>query len=165
MALSARVSAPLRGRGAEAAVGLDWQPTRLPVHVIAERRIAVDGGRGGTALFVIGGIDPTPVAAGFRLEAYGQAGVVLRDRAERFADGAARLTRTVVEAGELRLDVGAGAWGGAQRGASRVDVGPTVGAAFPVGGQRLRVALDWRQRVTGNAAPGSGPALSIGGDF
>jgi len=25
--------------------------------------------------------------------------------------------------------------------------------------------LDWRQRVVGNARPGSGPVLVIGGDF
>ena len=60
VALAARVSAPLRGRGAEVALGVDWQPIDLPVHVIAEQRVAVDGGRGGAALFAAGGVDPTP---------------------------------------------------------------------------------------------------------
>ncbi|WP_204317143.1 hypothetical protein, partial [Klebsiella aerogenes] len=29
----------------------------------------------------------------------------------------------------------------------------------------LRIALDWRQRVAGEARPGSGPALTLGADF
>jgi hypothetical protein len=29
----------------------------------------------------------------------------------------------------------------------------------------MAVHLDWRQRMTGNAAPGSGPALTLAGDF
>jgi hypothetical protein len=29
----------------------------------------------------------------------------------------------------------------------------------------VRVHADWRQRLAGNAAPGSGPALTLAGDF
>jgi hypothetical protein len=29
----------------------------------------------------------------------------------------------------------------------------------------VRVHVDWRQRVAGNALPGSGPALTLAGDF
>ena len=161
VALSARVSAPLEGRGAEAAIGVELRPAHLPLRIIAEQRIAIDGGRGGTALYAVGGTNPVLVAAGFRLEAYAQAGVVVRGDAHGFADGAARLTRPLSRG----LDLGVGAWGGAQPGVSRVDVGPTVGIALPVAGRNIRLSLDWRQRVAGHARPGSGPALSIGSDF
>jgi hypothetical protein len=29
----------------------------------------------------------------------------------------------------------------------------------------MRVDLDWRQRLAGQAEPGSGPALTLAGDF
>nr|WP_233151015.1 hypothetical protein [Sphingomonas sp. BT553] len=165
VALAARVSSPLRGRGREMALGIDWQPMALPLHVIAEQRIALDGGKGGPALMVIGGVDPVPVAFGFRLEAYGQAGAIARDRIEPFVDGAARLTRAVATIGRARVDLGVGGWGGAQRGAARLDVGPSIALAVPVAERTVRMTLDWRQRIAGDARPGSGPALTIGSDF
>lgn len=165
LALAARVSAPRTGRGAELALGIDWQPVPAPIHLIAEHRIALDGGRGGPAALVVGGIDPVAIGAGFRLEAYAQGGAVVRDRVEPFADGAARIARPVATIGRARIDLGAGAWGGAQRGAARLDIGPMVALAIPVAERALRLTLDWRQRIAGQAAPGSGPALSIGSDF
>jgi hypothetical protein len=165
LALSARVATPLHGAGREAAFGLDWQPTRAPLHLVAEQRVSLDAGRGGPVLMAIGGIGPTPVAAGFRLEAYGEAGAIDRDRVEGFGDGAVRVTRTVATLGLLRLDLGGGAWGAVQRGARRLDVGPTLGGVVPVAGKAVRMTLDWRQRIGGDARPGSGPALSIGTDF
>lgn len=150
----------------EAAVGLAWRPTRLPVTLVAEQRFVLDGGRGGPVLGAIAGLPPTRIAGGFRLEAYGQAGVIARSggAVEGFGDGAARAARPVTLAG-MHLDVGAGIWGGAQRGASRLDIGPSLAATVPVVGRPIRVALDWRERVAGTARPGSGPALSIGTDF
>lgn len=165
LALTARLATPLAGRGREAAVGIEWQPTRAPVRLVAEQRIALDGGRGGPTIMAIGGIGPTPLAAGFRLESYAQAGAIARDGIEAFADGAARVTHHVASVGAVKLDLGAGTWGAAQRGAARVDVGPSLGLVAPVGGRAVRVTLDYRQRVAGNARPGSGVALSIGGDF
>jgi hypothetical protein len=29
----------------------------------------------------------------------------------------------------------------------------------------MRVHFDWRQRLAGNAQPGSGPAITLAGDF
>jgi len=164
IAAVARIAAPLAGRGAEAAVGLEWQPARAPVRLVAEQRFGLDGTRGGTGLGVIAGVDAR-VPADFRLEAYGQAGAVRRARLEPYADGAARATRVVAEGGGVRLSLGAGAWGAAQRDAQRLDLGPSAILGLPIGRQNVRVALDWRQRVAGDARPGSGPALSIGGDF
>lgn len=165
LALSARLSAPLSGRGKEAAVGLDWQPTRAPIHVVAEQRLALDGGRGGPTLSLVGGFGPTPVAAGFRLEGYGQAGVIARDGGEAFADGAVRASHPLRAFGPIKIDIGFGAWGGTQRGASRLDVGPSLGIALPLGRRSIRLTADWRERLAGQARPGSGPALSIGTDF
>jgi hypothetical protein len=165
VALSARVSAPATGRGAELALGIDWQPGKVPVHLIVEHRLALDGGRGGPAALVVGGIDPVAIGAGFRLEAYAQVGAIHRTRIEPFADGALRITRPVATIGRTRIDLGAGSWGGAQRGAARLDIGPTLALAIPVADRSVRLTLDWRHRIAGRAAPGSGPALSIGSDF
>lgn len=165
LALSGRLSAPLRGIGREGALGLEWRPVKLPVSILLERRIALDAGHGGTALGAIAGINPTRVAGRLELEGYGQAGVVARARREPFADGAVRLLHPVAESRHARLALGAGMWGGAQRGATRLDVGPSLVATVPTGGPTLRVAAEWRQRVAGNAAPGSGPAVTVGTDF
>ncbi len=165
VAIAARVSAPLSGRGREASLGLDWQPTRAPIHVIAEQRVALDGGRGGPTLSLVGGFGPTEVAPGLRLEGYGQAGVIVRDGGEGFADGALRASHAVGRIGPLSLDLGVGLWGGAQRGATRLDVGPSLGVGVPVGRRTIRLAADWRERIAGQARPDSGPALSIGTDF
>ena len=166
LSLAGRVAAPLRGHGAEAAIGVDWQPTAAPVHLVAEQRFGLDGARGGPTAMVIAGLNPTPIAGGFRLEAYGQAGTILRDgRVEAFGDGALRLARPVASIGRATLDLGVGAWAAGQRGLARADVGPTVGVSLPVAGRGVRLSLDWRQRIAGRARPGSGPALSIGSDF
>jgi hypothetical protein len=164
-ALAARISTPLQGRGREAAAGIEFRPPNLPLRVIAEQRVALDGGRGGQALYAVGGTAPVPIAAGFRLEAYAQAGVVVRGRAAGFADGAARVARPVISRETLTVDLGIGAWGGVQPGTARVDLGPTLGVALPVAQRRVRLSIDWRQRIAGRARPGSGPALSIGSDF
>lgn len=169
VALSARIASPFHGQGKEAGVGLDWQPTRAPVHLIAEERVSLDSGHGGPTVMAVGGLNPTPIAAGFRLEAYGEAGAIARPAAyggvEGFGDGAARLTRPIATLGKLRLDLGAGSWGAIQRGARRLDVGPTLGIVAPLGRKSMRLTLDWRGRVAGDARPGSGPALSLGTDF
>lgn len=162
-AVAARVSSPIEGRGREAALGLEWRPTRLPLRLLAEQRVGLDRGvRSGPALSLIGGVDRVPVAAGFRLEGYAQGGVA---RIGAFADGAARLARPVGEVAGLELDLGIGAWGGAQPGAARLDVGPSATLLVPLADARVRIGLEWRRRVAGRAAPGSGPALTIGSDF
>jgi hypothetical protein len=163
LAIAGRVSTPLEGRGREAALGVEWRPFDAPVRLLAEQRWALDGGRGGPTAMIVGGLPPTRIGP-LEAEAYAQAGAIARGGVDLFADGAARLSAPVTT-GRLRLDLGAGTWGGAQPGASRVDVGPTLGLRVPAGRRQVRVSLDWRQRVAGRARPGSGPALSIGSDF
>lgn len=163
--LVGRVTSPLAGQGRDASLGIEWRPGKMPFRLVAERRFALDRGKGGPAAGVIIGTGPTPIRLGFTLESYGQAGVIRRDRTEMFADGAVRVARPVVSLGPAKVDLGLGGWGGAQPGAARLDFGPTLGARLPVGGKSLRVSLDWRQRIAGRARPASGPALTIGSDF
>ncbi len=168
VALVARMAAGLGTRAQEAGVGIEWRPTALPIRIVAERRIGLAGVRGGTTLGLVGGIDDVALPAGFRLDGYAQAGAIARDRLDAYADGAVQLVRAV--AGSERgatLSLGLGAWGASQRGAARLDLGPTATMEAPIGdgGPRVRVALAWRERVMGQARPGSGPALSIGADY
>lgn len=165
LAAAIRVSAPLSGVGREVAVGLDWQPTRAPVHVIAEERVALDEGTSGPMLGVIGGYGPAAVARRWTVGAYAQAGGVARRGGGLFADGAIRITQPRATTGGGAVDAGIGVWGGMQPGVSRLDVGPTVGLALPVAGHSLRLAVDWRQRVAGAASPASGLAVSLGGNL
>lgn len=165
LALYARASAPLAGTGRELALGVEWRPWRAPMRFLAEQRLALDGGRSGPAVAVVGGVSGVDLPFVFKLEAYGQAGVVKRIRIEPFADGAVRVTRDIAAVGAARLALGAGAWGAAQRDAARMDIGPTAVTTVPIAGQPLRIALDWRERVAGDARPGSGPALTLGADF
>lgn len=160
------VSAPLDSAGKEARIGVEWQPSRAPVRVVADQRVALDrGSSGGPELALVGGIDATPVGAGLSIEAYGQGGAIARDRIEPYADGALRITRAGPQVGRSQLSLGAGVWAGAQRGAQRVDIGPTLVSDVPVGDRHLRLSLDWRARVGGDAAPGSGPAITLGTNF
>ena len=68
----------------------------------------------------------------------------------------------------MTLSGGIGAWGGVQSAAylaDRVDVGPSLrlrwaGAPLPVA-----LSVDYRVRVAGNAAPGSGIAVTVSTAF
>lgn len=164
-AATGRLAAPAAGAGREASLGIAWRPGGTPVRIVAEHRFALDGGRSGPALGISGGVSQVALPAGFRLEGYGQAGAILRDGVERYVDGSLRAARPLADVGGVSLDAGGGAWGGAQRGVARLDLGPSVGVGVPLAGRRVRVSLDWRQRVAGNARPGSGPALTLGTDF
>lgn len=167
LAVAGRLSSPLRSRGAEAALGVDWRPVRtIPVTLTAERRLRIDGsGRNAFAVGLFGGVDNIPLPADFRLDGYAQAGVVGARRRDGYIDGAVGVDRPVAELGTAKVAVGGGVWGAAQPGVSRLDVGPQLVARVPAGATTLRFGLDWRQRVSGHARPGSGPSLSVGADF
>ena len=162
MALSGRLYAPMRRTaGAEAALGLDWRPiARLPVNILAERRQALGhDGRSAFALAIYGGISER-LPGGLRVDGYGQSGVVgLRSR-DLFVDGAVRLSAPIGP-----VDIGAAAWGAAQPGVSRLDAGPQVSIRLPTDQASLRLSAEWRFRLAGDAAPGSGPAFTLATDF
>lgn len=165
LALVGRVTTPLGDGLREASLGIEWQPTRLPVRLVVEQRVAVSGGQGGPGIGVIGGFGPIAIGHRLHAESYAQMGVIRRATTEPYVDGALRVTHPVARFGRLRFDLGAGAWGGAQRGAARLDIGPSLGVALPIGAQPVRLALDWRARIAGDANPGSGLALTLGADF
>lgn len=159
LALSLRAYVPLGApAAAEVAVGIDWKPVAgLPVHMLVERRQAVgDQGRSGFSATAYGGVSDAR-AGPFRIDAYGQAGVVGARSGDLFADGSAKFS---IPVGRMKL--GAGAWGAAQPGVSRLDVGPQASVRLPA---NLTLAADWRFRAAGNAAPASGPTLTLSTDF
>ena len=163
-----RVSAPLRQPdGKEAGVGLAIRRSgRVPVELIAERRIGLDhGGRGAFAGLVAMGVDDVPVPIGFRLSGYAQAGIVGLRQHDGFADGALRVEHDVASIRGISLRLGAGVWSAVQPGVSRIDLGPSVAAKFRLGKANLKLAGEWRGRVAGKARPGSGPAFTLGLDY
>lgn len=163
LAVTARLYAPLeRPQGAEAALGLDWQPiAQLPLHILAERRERIGReGRSDFAVTVYGGGERRLLDGRLRVEAYGQAGVVGVEQRDLFADGSIR-ARTPIGP----VEVGAGAWGGAQPGVSRLDVGPQASLRIPAGRSGIRASAEWRFRVAGDAQPGSGPTFTLAADF
>lgn len=168
LALFGRFSAPIeQSRGKEVALGVALQPIRgLPVQLTAERRTALDrGGRNAFAFGLVGGVDQVRLPAGFRLDAYAQAGVVGVRSRDAYVDGSVRIERPLLAGGPVGLAAGAGVWGGAQPGASRLDAGPQLVVRVPLADRTLRLNLEWRQRVAGDARPASGAALTLATDF
>jgi hypothetical protein len=162
VAATLRSSSDVGRRGGEVAAGVKIQPIAgIPLWIDAERRQRVGrygGGRSAFALFFEGGVYDRPMPMHFLLDAYLQGGVVGFHSRDRFIDGGLTLTRPVYK----RFSAGLGVWGGAQPGLYRVDAGPRVTMQVR---KNLRVHLDWRQRLAGNAQPGSGPAITLAGDF
>lgn len=154
-----RTTSQVGRRGGEVAAGVRIQPARgIPLWFTAERRQRLGSGGGGRnafALFFESGVYNRPMPWRVSLDAYLQGGVVGRDG---FVDGGMTLTRPLMK----RVSAGFGVWGGAQPGVARIDVGPRVTLKVR---DNVKVHLDWRQRVAGNAQPGSGAAMTLAGDF
>ncbi len=163
LSITARLYSPAEARGTEGAVGLEWRPSRaVPLNFVAERREAIGkSGRSAFSLMAYGGVSERKVVGPLLLDAYAQAGVVGIKSRDVFVDGSAVLGVPIT--GRIRL--GAGFWGAAQPGLSRLDAGPQLSVAFPVQGHTMRVSGDWRFRVAGESAPGSGPALTLSTAF
>jgi hypothetical protein len=157
----------------ELALGASARPlARLPLRMAGELRYTdtPDSQALRPAAYLVTEMAPLPLAFGFRLEAYGQAGWVGGDDATGFADGQASLTGEVDEVARLsdnalRLSLGAGAWGGAQEDAQRIDIGPTLRLDLTLGTVPARVSVDWRERVGGDAGPQSGLAATLSTRF
>ncbi len=162
LAVSLRSTSSAGGvRGAEVAAGIRWQPLRsIPVAVTAERRqrLGTYGGRSAFALFAEGGIYHRAVFNKIYLDGYVQGGVVGMRHRDLFVDGGATLTRPIWR----NFSAGIGIWGAAQPGLYRLDAGPRLTMEVRRG---IKVHADYRQRLLGNAAPPSGPALTLAADF
>ncbi len=122
------------------------------------------------AAFAVTELPPVALAYDFKAEAYAQVGYVGGDYATAFADGQFRLHREVLRLGAIRASLGGGVWGGAQKGAERVDMGPGVTLAVPLQVSEhlhagVRLSADWRFRVAGDANPSSGPSLTLSTGF
>jgi len=158
-----------RSNEREAALGLQLRPVRgLPVVLAGEGRMTSASGRMflRPAFLAYTELDPFDLPMGFRGEAYGQAGYVGGRFATAFADGQLRIDQRLAGLGKGDLRLGAGVWGGIQKGSSRLDAGPSLTFGRPLGGSSsVRVAADWRFRVAGKASPGSGPAVTLSAGF
>ena len=163
----------LDGETTEAALGLRWEPSRkIPIAIDVERRFALGTySRNAWAGRISGGAQKETQAWGTRLklEGYAEGGVVegFTNTVDLYGGAQARGSVPLFTLGRTRFDAGAGAWGGAQRNygvtASRLDVGPS--SRVWVGPWPFYAQIDWRQKVAGNAQPGSGPVLTVAGEF
>jgi hypothetical protein len=165
-----RASRSLSGPAeSEIAVGLAARPLAgVPLTVAGEVRAYQGFGRRELrpAAYAVTELPPARLPLGLRGEAYVQAGYVGGKFATAFVDGQAHVDVQVARLGTWSaLRAGAGVWGGAQKHASRLDVGPSATMSFQLGPTRSRLALDYRWRVAGNAEPSSGPALTISAGF
>jgi len=172
--LHARAYRALVRRGeSEVALGASARPLgRVPVRVFGELRLT-DGAfrtQARAAAFAVTELPPIALPLGARLETYAQGGWVGGIDDTLFADGQASVTREVgaiarASDNALRFSLGAAAWGGAQEGAHRVDLGPTMRLDLTVGEVPARLSLDWRERVEGDAGPESGVAVTLSTSF
>jgi hypothetical protein len=157
-----------RPRGEEAALGVSLRPIPgMPVRLMAEGRVTrtTNGTIVRPAAALVSELPVARLPLGIRGEAYLQAGFVGGRGSTAFVDGQARLEHPLAHASSFELRAGGGVWGGAQRGANRFDVGPTATLAFHLGPVGTRLSADYRWRVVGNAAPGSGPVVTLSAGF
>lgn len=166
LSLTGRVSvAHGRLRERELATGVRWRPVaRLPVQVFTERRFREDRPDAFAAL-VAGGQSDVKLPLGFRLDGYGQAGVVSGEGGGPFADVAVQAHRPLAKSGRASLSAGAGIWGGGQDNVMRIDVGPNIRANVMAGGAQFQLDASWRFRIAGQAQPGNGPTVTLSTSF
>jgi hypothetical protein len=165
-----RTTAALDGSAeSEASLGVSARPlARIPLVAAIEARYTntPSGRMIRPAGFIVTELPPIALPMGLRGEAYGQAGYVGGKFATPFADGQLRADHAFLSLGTFDMRLGGGAWGGAQKGAWRLDAGPSLTLARPMGRSvSMRLAADWRFRVAGQASPGSGPAVTLSAGF
>ncbi|MGB7373789.1 hypothetical protein [Pontixanthobacter sp.] len=160
-----RVTSALeKTREQELAAGISAQPMpRIPVIIAAEARVSRQNA--GTeirpALFAYTQMPAISLPHEFRAEVYAQAGYVGRDFSTLFADGQARIDREVARARFAAIRAGGGIWGGAQDGAERLDIGPSISAELDIAGRPARLSADYRYRAAGRADPQNGAAITL----
>lgn len=157
----------------EIAGGFSARPVgKVPVRAFAEVRLTQNsfGTDIRPAAYAVTELAPASLPLDFMLETYAGAGYVAGDAATGFVDGQIAATREIARfegsgGNPVRVSLGAASWGGAQRDASRIDVGPTMRIDLSVGEVPARISLDWRERVGGDAAPDAGLAATISTRF
>ncbi|WP_156170064.1 hypothetical protein [Aurantiacibacter luteus] len=165
----ARATTALAGpKQRELAAGLSTRPFgSVPMRAHVEGRIfdTQFGTETRAAAFVVTELPMAELPGGFSAETYAQTGYVTGEFATPFVDGQMRVSRPFKQGRGYRLEAGAGAWGGAQEGTGRLDIGPTASITVPLGRVNARLSADYRFRVAGDAEPASGPALTLSAGF
>ncbi|WP_152553517.1 hypothetical protein [Erythrobacter longus] len=115
-------------------------------------------------------LPPQKLPLALSLEAYGAGGYVGGNADTYFIDGQAAVTRRLLQLGKsgspsASVSLGAGVWGGAQKDARRVDIGPTLRFDVDIGNLPARVSVDYREQVAGDAEPDSGVAATVSTRF
>ncbi|MBH0112488.1 hypothetical protein I5E68_05920 [Novosphingobium sp. YJ-S2-02] len=152
-----------------AALGLSAKPLpKVPATLAMEVRVTEQSGkrRVQPAAMVVSQLPPISLPLDGQLEAYAQAGYVAGRFSTPFLDGQLRTDREVLRLDRISARLGAGLWGGAQKGAARLDAGPSASVTMPLAkGTYGRLGLDWRFRIAGEAQPDTGPALTLSAGF
>jgi hypothetical protein len=165
----ARASSALAGPlERDLVAGISTRPAKgVPLRVAVEARISQTGAGAELrpAVIAVSEFPPIELPWSLRGEAYVQGGYVGGVYATAFVDGQGRIERRLGRLGDAEVSAGGGAWGGAQEGAARLDVGPTAAVSFRLGEALGRLAADYRFRVAGDAEPRSGPALTVSAGF
>lgn len=155
----------------EGAIGLRVRPVAaVPVNLDVERRFAIGPLARSTWATRIsgGGVVPVELArVKGGIELYGEGGVVGFVRPDFYIGAQARAGTPLYTAGRVRVDAGAGLWGGWQESglvaAGRMDAGPSM--RLKLDPWPFSAQVDYRLRTLGNADPGSGPVITIAGQF
>lgn len=150
--------------GAELALGAALYP-RLPwpLSLGIERRVALDAsGRNAFALLAVTGLRCNCGPGRLILDGYAQGGMVGFDRQHGFADARLSVFRPLTPSG---LSAGASIAGGVQPGLARLDIGPVMEWQLPLRPMSSRLTIEWRERIAGTTAPGSGLAVTLAADF
>jgi hypothetical protein len=156
---------PQRPAEREFALGVRIQPiTKLPITLSGERRFRPSG-PDRFAFYLAGGQSDVPVIEKFKLDGFAQIGILEGGTLDHFFDAHVQLQRPVQKSGPISISAGGGLWAGGQKGAARIDIGPSVRADIKLGKPSLRVSADWRFRLAGNAKPGNGPAVTVSTGF
>lgn len=173
----ARVTQALHAGETMLALGAAIHPLeRLPATQLQiEHRFALqDQGRPGWAASLTGGFSAPGLPGDIAAQGYGQIGAIGLENTEIFFDLALVARREVARRGKANVALGAGSWAGGQsesidnaadRFTYRIDAGPGATLNLPVAGGTASLSMDWRQRIGGNAEPGSGLVVSLSTDF
>ena len=174
LAATARVNAATDAQGrtdprtVQAAFGVRWQATP-GIALSAERLVSLgELARDDWLLRLSGGANRRLRAAGVRVDAdaYGEASLL--GNGDVVAAGQARALVPLSE-NRLSLSAGLGSWGSIQKtGAGtlgRLDLGPSALVRLGEGRFGLELQADYRQRLAGNAEPGSGPTVTLSTNF
>lgn len=154
-----------RIRESEWAAGIRWHPIQsVPAQISIERRFRQDR-PDAVAAYIAGGIDRAKLPLGFKLDGYGQAGIVTGKNGGTFMDGHIAAQRNIIGGEGTLLAAGGSIWGGGQDGVGRLDLGPSLRAVVPVGPAIFRIDASWRFRVAGNVQPVNGPAVTLSTSF